>query len=56
VRSPISADGVKLSEADRRKAEEQWLQRQKNREEREKRNAERRAKGYRRSAVRRAFR
>ena len=45
VRSPISADGVKLSEADRRKAEEQWLHRQKNREEREKRNAEHRAKG-----------
>jgi hypothetical protein len=45
VRSPVSADGVKLSEADRRKAEEQWLRRQKNREEREKRNAERRAKG-----------
>jgi hypothetical protein len=45
VRSPISADGVKLSEADRRKAEEQWLRRQKNREERQKRNAEREAKG-----------
>jgi len=45
VRSPISADGVKLSESDRRKAEEQWLRRQKNREAREKRNAERRAKG-----------
>jgi hypothetical protein len=45
VRSPVSADGVKLSEADRRKAEEQWLRRQKNRDEREKRNAERRAKG-----------
>ena len=45
VRSPVSADGVKLSEADRRKAEDQWLRRQKNREEREKRNAERRAKG-----------
>ena len=45
VRSPVSADGVKLSEADRRKAEEQWLRRQKNREERAKRNAERRAKG-----------
>jgi hypothetical protein len=45
VRSPISADGVKLSEADRRKAEEQWLRRQRNREEREKRNAEREAKG-----------
>src|SRR6187402_1759021 len=45
VRSPVSADGVKLSEADRKKAEEQWLRRQKNREAREKRNAERRAKG-----------
>src|SRR5688500_423371 len=45
VRSPISANGVKLSEADRRKAEEQWLRRQKNREEREKRNAAREAKG-----------
>jgi hypothetical protein len=45
VRSPVSADGVKLSEADRRKAEDQWLRRQKNREEREKRNAEREAKG-----------
>lgn len=45
VRSPVSADGVKLSEGDRRKAEEQWLRRQKNREEREKRNAEREAKG-----------
>ena len=45
VRSPISADGVKLSDADRRKAEDQWLRRQKNREEREKRNAEREAKG-----------
>ena len=45
VRSPISADGVKLSEEDRRKAEDQWLRRQKNREENEKRRAERRAKG-----------
>src|SRR5262245_17440452 len=45
VRSPISADGVKLSEADRRKAEEDWLRRQRNREERAKRNAERRARG-----------
>src|SRR6188508_719891 len=45
VRSPVSADGVKLSEADRRKAEDQWLRRQKNRDERAKRNAERRAKG-----------
>ena len=45
VRSPVSADGVKLSDDDRRKAEEQWLRRQKNREENEKRRAERRAKG-----------
>jgi hypothetical protein len=45
VRSPITADGVKLSEDDRRKAEEQWLRRQKNREENEKRRAEQRAKG-----------
>jgi hypothetical protein len=45
VRSPLTADGVKLSEADRRKAEEQWLRRQRNREENEKRRAERRAKG-----------
>ena len=45
VRSPVSADGVKLSDEDRRKAEDQWLRRQKNREENEKRRAERRAKG-----------
>jgi hypothetical protein len=45
VRSPVSADGVKLSESERRKAEDQWLRRQKNREEREKRNAARKAKG-----------
>ena len=45
VRSPISADGVKLSEDDRRKAEDQWIRRQKNREERENRNAERETKG-----------
>jgi hypothetical protein len=45
VRSPVTADGVKLSEDDRKKAEDQWLRRQKNREEREQRNAERRAKG-----------
>lgn len=45
VRSPVSADGVKLSDSDRRKAEEQWLRRQKNREENERRRAERRAKG-----------
>lgn len=45
VRSPVIADGVKLSEADRRKEEDQWLRRQKNRDARAKRNAERRAKG-----------
>lgn len=45
VRSPVSADGVKLSEGDRKKAEEEWIHRQKSREEREKRRAERRAKG-----------
>ena len=45
VRSPVTADGVKLSEADRKKAEDQWLRRQRNREENEKRRAERRAKG-----------
>lgn len=39
VRSPVTADGVKLSEADRRKAEDQWLRRQRNREENEKRRA-----------------
>ena len=45
VRSPVTADGVKLSESDRKKAEDQWLRRQRNREENEKRRAERRAKG-----------
>lgn len=45
VRSPLTADGVKLSEDDRRKAENQWLRRQKNREERAKRNAAREAEG-----------
>jgi hypothetical protein len=45
VRSPVSADGVTLSDDDRRKAEDRWLRRQRNREENEKRRAERRAKG-----------
>lgn len=45
VRSPLTADGVKLSEDDRRKAEDQWLRRQRNREANEKRRAERRARG-----------
>src|SRR5215204_3152864 len=45
IRSPLTADGVKLSEGDRRKAETEWLRRQKSREANEKRRAERRAKG-----------
>ena len=45
VRSPVKADGVTLSEDDRRKAEEQWLRRQRAREERDKRRAEQAAKG-----------
>ena len=45
VRSPLTADGVKLSEEDRRKAEDQWLRRQRNREENAKRRAERIARG-----------
>ncbi|HWI19148.1 MAG TPA: hypothetical protein VNT81_15445 [Vicinamibacterales bacterium] len=45
VRSPISADGVKLSESDRKKAEDEWLRRQKRREAAERRRAEQRAKG-----------
>lgn len=45
VRSPVSADGVRLSEADRRKAEDQWLRRQKTRDANERRRAERRANG-----------
>ena len=45
VRSPVKANGVTLSEADRRKAEDQWLRRETSREERRKRRAEREAKG-----------
>lgn len=45
IRSPLTADGVKLSDEDRRRAEAQWLRRQRNREENEKRRAERRARG-----------
>src|SRR4051812_18557821 len=45
IRSPVTADGVKVSEGDRRKAEEEWLHRQRSREANEKRRAERRAKG-----------
>lgn len=45
VRSPVKANGVTLSEADRRKAEEQWLRRERFREERRKDRAEREKKG-----------
>jgi len=37
VRSPVRANGVALSEADRRKAETEWLRRQQRREERDRR-------------------
>jgi len=39
VRSPLKVDGVTVSEADRRKAEEEWLRREARREERRKRRA-----------------
>ena len=45
VRSPVKANGVTISEADRRKAEDQWLRRETSKEERRKRRAEREAKG-----------
>jgi len=45
VRSPVKANGVALSEADRRKAEDEWLKRETNREERRKRRAEREKQG-----------
>ena len=45
VRSPVRANGVELSESERRKAEDDWLRRQRRREEREKRRAEREANG-----------
>lgn len=45
VRSPVTANGVALSEADRRKAEEDWLRRETRREERRKQRAEREKKG-----------
>lgn len=40
VRSPLKVDGVTVSEADRRKAEEEWLRREKSREERRRRRQE----------------
>lgn len=45
VRSPVKANGVTLSESDRRKAEAEWLRRETRREERRKRRAERTARG-----------
>ncbi len=42
VRSPVKANGVALSEADRRRAEDEWRRREANREERRQRRAERR--------------
>ena len=45
VRSPVKANGVALSEADRRKAEDEWLRRETRREERRKRRAEREKQG-----------
>ena len=37
VRSPVTADGVKLTEAQRRKAEDEWITRERRREANEKR-------------------
>jgi hypothetical protein len=44
VRSPISADGVKISEDERRKAEADWLKREQNREKTRQEREEKRAK------------
>jgi hypothetical protein len=45
VRSPVTANGVALSESDRREAEERWLRNQSHREERRKQRAEREKQG-----------
>lgn len=45
VRSPVKANGVALSEADRRKAEDEWLRREISREERRQRRADREQQG-----------
>jgi hypothetical protein len=45
VRSPVKSNGVTISEDDRRKAEENYLRREMRQEAREKRRAERAAKG-----------
>lgn len=45
VRSPVKANGVALSDADRRKAEDEWLRREVSREERRKQRADRDRQG-----------
>jgi hypothetical protein len=45
IRSPVRADGVAISEKERRKAEDDWVRREKRREEREKKRAERDGEG-----------
>ncbi|MGE0863761.1 MAG: hypothetical protein AB7P34_07645 [Vicinamibacterales bacterium] len=45
VRSPVKANGVTLSESDRRKAEDEWLRREARREERRQRREERAQEG-----------
>lgn len=45
VRSPVKANGVTLSEPERRKAEDQWLRREARREERRQRREERAKEG-----------
>lgn len=44
VRSPLRANGVAISEVDRRKAEDEWVRREQRREERRKNREERAAK------------
>jgi hypothetical protein len=45
IKSPLKADGVTVSEADRRKAEDDWLKREERREERQRRGDVARNKG-----------
>jgi hypothetical protein len=45
IKSPLKADGVTLSDADRRKAEEDWIKREEQREERRRRGDVARNKG-----------
>jgi hypothetical protein len=42
IRSPVKVDGVKISEADRTRAEEEWMSQEKRREERRRERAKRR--------------